>query len=144
MVISAAHCGPVSDGLEAGFMAHGLIHDPLDECIAIGYGIRASCLTCWDRRDLNLPALIPGSGRIMARCMMTWHSSCAEMRQQAHRSHGATPGRADLTLSGLFDYPPVPALPTHLPVAPPAETVSRATNTDSPEPKVEPEAASES
>jgi len=29
----------------------------LGECIANGYGIRATCLACWHHRELDLPAL---------------------------------------------------------------------------------------
>ena len=29
----------------------------LGECIALGYGIRSTCLACWHHRELDLPAL---------------------------------------------------------------------------------------
>lgn len=29
----------------------------LGECIALRYGIRATCLACWHHRELDLPAL---------------------------------------------------------------------------------------
>lgn len=29
----------------------------LGECIALGYGIRSTCLACWHHRELALPAL---------------------------------------------------------------------------------------
>lgn len=35
----------------------GSTNSTLGECIALGYGIRATCLACWHARELDLPAL---------------------------------------------------------------------------------------
>ncbi|MEN6538748.1 MAG: hypothetical protein ABFC67_03975 [Mizugakiibacter sp.] len=35
----------------------------LGGCIALGYGIRATCLACWHARELDLPALAARIGQ---------------------------------------------------------------------------------